>query len=48
MGVKTEQLEFDPENLTVLPYIYEIYVLFQNTCENSDTASVCHTDCEPR
>ena len=27
---------------------YFFYVLFQNTCENSDIALVCHTDCEPR
>ena len=48
LGVKTEKLEFDPENLAVSAEILKFYVLFQNTCEYSDIASVCHTDCEPR
>ena len=48
MGAKTEKLEFDPENLAVSAEILKFYVLFQNTCENSDVASVCHTDCEHR
>ena len=48
MGVKTEKLEFDPENLAVSAEILKFYVLFQNTCEYSDIVSVCHTDCEPR
>ena len=48
LGAKTEKLEFDPENLAVLAEMGKLYVLFQNTCENPDIASVCHTDCEPR
>ena len=48
MGVKTEKLEFDPENLAVLVEIWKLYVLFQNTFEDSGIASVCHTDYEPR
>ena len=48
LGVKTEKLEFDPENIAVLAEIWKLYVLFQNTCENSDIASLCHTDWEHR
>ena len=48
MGVKTEKLEFDPENLAVLAEIWKFYVLFPNTFENSGIASVSHTNCEPR
>ena len=48
MGVKTEKLEFDPENLALLAEIGKFLVLFQNTFENSGIASLCHTDCEPR
>ena len=48
MGVKTEKVEFDPENLAVSADILKLYVLFQNTSENSDIASVCPTYCEPR
>ena len=43
-----ENVEFDPENLAASAEILFFYELFQNTCENSDIASVCHTDCEPR
>ena len=28
LGVKTEQLEFDPENLAVLAEIWKFYILF--------------------
>ena len=48
LGVKTENVEFDPENLAASAEILFFYELFQNTCENSDIASVCHTNCEPR
>ena len=48
LGVKTENVEFDPVNLAASAEILFLYELFQNTCENSDIASVCHTDCEPR
>ena len=48
LGVKTENVEFDPENLAASAEILFFYELFQNTCENSDIALVCHTDCEPR
>ena len=48
LGFKTEKLELNPENLAVLAENLKFYVLFQNACENSDIASVCHTVCEPR
>ena len=51
LGVKTENVEFDPENLAASAEILFFYELFQNTCdtcENSDIASVCHTDYEQR
>ena len=48
LGVKIENVGFDPENLAASAEILFFYELFQNTCENSDIALVCHTDCEPR
>ena len=47
IALKTEKLEFDLENLAGLAEIWKFYALFQNTFENFDIASLCHTDCEP-